>query len=336
MFSQTSYAFNYLTFGMISTPNDQLQFVSQPDLLGEDPVSDVVTRGGDVVTRGGDERRLRSPPCVHPPPLSFFVQVNALLSAIQFSMTPLPPKPSIHEVILGIYSPPNKVDAASGSFGGQTINIKTTNGVVTNTFMTAISVINGGVECGNTLNAPQAQARTGYYVAWLALLGASMTPDEAASLFSPAGTNTPAFCTIANGSPFEKPGIGSVVRMLLGLDCNPNPWFNSNCLRTYDTKTGTITGCVLQGQMDSKWNELTFGKAFGQAACQSGPMKGCCCGPSSIQDPNVRPPNPEGCTSGVKVCACCKVATPLLASNPEAITLCKELVSNLTWYPRTQ
>lgn len=57
---------------------------------------------------------------------------TAFASAMWFYMTPQSPKPSMHDVITGLFAP-NEKDKAAGITGG---------------FGSTINVINGGVECG--------------------------------------------------------------------------------------------------------------------------------------------------------------------------------------------
>ena len=170
---QTSYAFNYFAFGISATPTDLMQFVSNPDLLGQHPA-------------------------------------NALLSAFQFAMTTAPPKPSIHEAVLGIFVP---TDAAFSNTGfcplGEKINIfvDPTTKLVVNQWMTTISVINGGVECQNGAPVSQALSRTQFYIEWLNDLGvpfSAMTPAEKATLYSIPGdpTSPPNACNICKDNPF--------------------------------------------------------------------------------------------------------------------------------------
>lgn len=133
------------------TPSAPVQFVAGPDTIGADPVT-------------------------------------AMMSAIAFTMTTVPPKPSIHEMMIGAYRPSNAAFATSGvAAPGQacigTVNMPTdpTTLIVKNQWMAAISVINGGVECQNAGYVPQAVNRTNYYVTWLNKLNvppSNWTADE--------------------------------------------------------------------------------------------------------------------------------------------------------------
>ena len=76
----------------------------------------------------------------------------AYTSGLWFYMTPQPPKPSIHDLMLGHYAPAACTDATVC----KGITFDATTGVY-DPFDVSISVINGGVECGTTAN-PQYKA----------------------------------------------------------------------------------------------------------------------------------------------------------------------------------
>jgi chitodextrinase len=71
----------------------------------------------------------------------------AIASAIWFYMTPQSPKPSMHDVVVGLWKP-NAADRAAGLEAG---------------FGVTINIINGGVECGGRVEVQQAQNRIKYY-----------------------------------------------------------------------------------------------------------------------------------------------------------------------------
>ena len=71
------------------------------------------------------------------------------MSALWFFMTPQTPKPSMHEVLVGLWKP-NSVDM---QFGYQT------------GFGATISIINGAIECGRETN--HASNRVKYFKEWL-------------------------------------------------------------------------------------------------------------------------------------------------------------------------
>jgi len=72
----------------------------------------------------------------------------ALASAIWFWMTPQTPKPSMHEVVTGLWAP-NDADTTANIVAG---------------FGTTIHIINGGLECGEDATAPKnAKSRALYY-----------------------------------------------------------------------------------------------------------------------------------------------------------------------------
>ena len=77
-------------------------------------------------------------------------------SALWFWMTPQPPKPSCHDVILGRWKPSNS-DLAANRLPGY--------GVCTN-------IINGGLECGRG-NDSRVQNRIGFYRRYCQILGVS-------------------------------------------------------------------------------------------------------------------------------------------------------------------
>jgi hypothetical protein len=130
----------------------------------------------------------------------------AISSGVWFEMSPQPPKPSMHDVIVGTgaYQPKSsaagiileptelrKYDIASNRFLATTVNEPS------NPFMVTISVINGGVECNSSAPVPQAVNRINYYYNLLQFFGASLTPLEMGYATSAAKG-----CTIANGNPF--------------------------------------------------------------------------------------------------------------------------------------
>ncbi|KAL4616460.1 hypothetical protein ACB092_07G200600 [Castanea dentata] len=72
--------------------------------------------------------------------------VISFKAAIWFWMTPQSPKPSCHDVITGNWNP-SSVDIASSRLLG---------------YGTTTNIINGGLECGQGLNA-QVESRIGFY-----------------------------------------------------------------------------------------------------------------------------------------------------------------------------
>jgi len=112
----------------------------------------------------------------------------AIASGIWFLMTPQPPKPSMHDVIVGTYKP---VGAAQG------VVIDPADGSVLNKFEATVSIINGGYECSPAalLTLQQSKNRFTYYKALLEYLGATLTPVEAA--YVPDTT----YCQMPRGNP---------------------------------------------------------------------------------------------------------------------------------------
>ena len=104
-------------------------------------------------------------------------------AAIWFVMTHQPPKPSIHDVILGRYRPENCTEA-SPCYG---IVYDSETGIKHN-FNATIEIVNGGVECrsyekdGKQIikNQKQSYNRTTAYIAALNMLKAELTDDEKA------------------------------------------------------------------------------------------------------------------------------------------------------------
>jgi len=92
----------------------------------------------------------------------------ALASAIWFWMTPQMPKPSMHEVVTGLWSP-NAADTAANIIAG---------------FGTTTNIINGAIECGKGSETAQSVSRTGYYRSLCSRLGAVCfnTPDTCGSM----------------------------------------------------------------------------------------------------------------------------------------------------------
>jgi len=104
-------------------------------------------------------------------------------AAIWFVMTHQPPKPSIHDVILGRYRPENCTEA-NPCYG---IIYDSETGIKHN-FNVTIEIVNGGVECrsyekdGEQIikNQKQSYNRTKAYTAALNMLKAELTDDEKA------------------------------------------------------------------------------------------------------------------------------------------------------------
>merc|ERR1719506_3605028 len=78
------------------------------------------------------------------------------------------PKPSMHEVVTGLWSP-NAADTAANIIAG---------------FGTTTNIINGAIECGKGSETAQSVSRTGYYRSLCSRLGAVCfnTPDTCGSM----------------------------------------------------------------------------------------------------------------------------------------------------------
>ncbi|QFY41194.1 hypothetical protein F6R98_00020 [Candidatus Methylospira mobilis] len=133
-----------------------------------------------------------------------------LSSGIQFAMTAAPPKPSIHDVLIGAYRPQK---AAAGI----TLNSK---GAVTDPFKATVSIVNGAFNCGNGSATPTtagenhlagSQTRFFAYKTLLNDFTANLSPIE-------NDYNQDTFCDLNKGdifgdtapSLFEKEGCAAV------------------------------------------------------------------------------------------------------------------------------
>ena len=76
-------------------------------------------------------------------------------------MTPQDPKPSMHEVMTGYFTP-NSIDLANG---------------ITTSFATTINIINGGLECGRGLGYDKVVKRGEYFLEWLNFFGQDPEDD---------------------------------------------------------------------------------------------------------------------------------------------------------------
>ena len=79
----------------------------------------------------------------------------AFSAALWFYMTPQSPKPSMHDVMSGLFKP-NTVDSNQGIKGG---------------FGSTINILNGGIECGFGYEVDKAANRGEYYKAFLGYFG---------------------------------------------------------------------------------------------------------------------------------------------------------------------
>jgi len=88
---------------------------------------------------------------------------SSFAAAMWFYMTPQNPKPSMHDVMTGLYTP-NAVDEAAGIKGG---------------FGTTTNIINGGIECGSGgAEQVKAQARADYFIKFLQYFGIDESTEE--------------------------------------------------------------------------------------------------------------------------------------------------------------
>lgn len=112
-------------------------------------------------------------------------------SGIWFAMSPQPPKPSMHDVMLGYYKPKAAADGV----------IVNQSGALVNRFSTTVSIINGAYECSPKTEMTMQQSKNRYVnlKALLPQFGAppqSQTSDEQAMV---PGTT---YCEIKAGNPF--------------------------------------------------------------------------------------------------------------------------------------
>jgi hypothetical protein len=117
----------------------------------------------------------------------------ALASGLWFMMTPQPPKPSMHDVLIGSYRPKEtakgvRVDA---------------DGSVLDKFAATVSIINGGLECSPLDLVAQKRSANRFtaYKALLEYLGATLTQVE--SSYVPGVT----YCMIDQGDAFADPAL---------------------------------------------------------------------------------------------------------------------------------
>ena len=81
-----------------------------------------------------------------------------MAAGLWFYMTPQDPKPSMHDVMTGNFTPTAADDAAN----------------ITNGFGTTINIINGGLECNSW--SEKAKSRGVYYLKWLEFFG--LDPED--------------------------------------------------------------------------------------------------------------------------------------------------------------
>lgn len=111
------------------------------------------------------------------------------LSGLWFYMTNQPPKPSLHDVMMGRYVPPvtcNSDTACDGVIYNASTGVK-------NNFNVTIELINGSVECRSGTDSGPA-VRVAAFKKVLSDLGASLTPDETAlsntCYYKPSGSDS--------------------------------------------------------------------------------------------------------------------------------------------------
>ena len=166
-------------------------------------------------------------------------------AAIWFVMTHQPPKPSIHDIMIGRYSPAETCTETSSCNG---LVYDSTSGVKYN-FGVTIEVVNGGVECrlladGKVKNQTQSHNRCNAYISALEMLNANLTEDE---------KNLKKGCDfIADETPDGTAGIFGVNASLnkglntwldmSGTTCQAQSWGGSAMISV--TSEGIIDACL--------------------------------------------------------------------------------------------
>lgn len=164
----------------------------------------------------------------------------ALASAIWFWMTPQLPKPSMHEVVTGLWTP-NAADVAAGIVVG---------------FGTTTNIINGAMECGQGSESSYSRYRMQYYRALCETLKAQCFEDLATDGCGKMKNEFPEAGTAGNGplTYLDKSWSGSQecapvkyqMPFLVGIDetsCMCHFWpQNTLCSASQTEQTTTDTG----------------------------------------------------------------------------------------------
>jgi basic endochitinase B len=122
-----------------------------------------------------------------------------LSSGVQFAMTAEPPKPSIHDVLIGAYRPEN---AAAGI----TLNAK---GAVTDPFKATVSIVNGGFNCGNGDTKPTTEGDNHLAGSKTRFLAYKILLTNFEANLSPVETdyNAETFCDLDKGAIFANKNL---------------------------------------------------------------------------------------------------------------------------------
>ncbi|GBG69178.1 hypothetical protein CBR_g3878 [Chara braunii] len=110
---------------------------------------------------------------LHNPELVLRDAATAFRTALDFWMTPQPPKPSCHDVMAGKWTP-TAADVAGGRLPG---------------FGVTTLIINGGVECGQGSVTAQEKDRLGYYDHHSSIMGVDKGANTDCSKMGPFGSN---------------------------------------------------------------------------------------------------------------------------------------------------
>jgi basic endochitinase B len=144
-----------------------------------------------------------------------------LASGLWFFMTPQPPKPSMHDVMTGRYTP-------TGAANGVRVDA---DGSVTDKFAATVSIVNGGNECSSigppptkdNIDFTQASMnRFARYLDMLDFLGVSASNRAAVEKSYVANTT---YCTIAMGNAFADPKLSFSPPILVQMgSCTAISW----------------------------------------------------------------------------------------------------------------
>lgn len=159
------------------------------------------------------------------------------LSAIYFGMTTIPPKPSMHDVLLGRYAPDPSCSSPDRCYG--LIHDPVTG--VKDNFAVTIEVINGGVECRSGELSGNADNRSRLYLEMLGKLGVAPTAAEAAS---PMGCRM--FTAAGQASAFTLDKLGA--RVATGLSLGTD---QSRTCKAQTTGANLMVSVVAPGMVDA-------------------------------------------------------------------------------------
>lgn len=120
-------------------------------------------------------------------------------SGIWFAMQPQPTKPSMHDVVTGIFEPHDM--PASGTFLGVT---QQADGSILQKFASTVSIINGAYECSPSTDTGIQQSKN-RFINYKALLPQFGVPESAQTANEKAMDPGKTYCEIAKGNPWSEP-----------------------------------------------------------------------------------------------------------------------------------